>query len=280
MELKNIDTYFSTARERYAIKLRKDSGQPGPWTKDQIFQDWRFCNVHREHDKTTIWFREQVRSKLKDLAVVEATMIFRWFNKIETGEIIKDLLLNGWDTEEARRRLQYVHPLITGAFMIKSPTGLNKLDGLLECIDLGRPILAEYYPTWGRTLKDAWVDVQRIGFLGGFLAYEIVSDLRWTNVLDHAIDITTWTNAGPGCTRGIGLVVDGRKDLYDRYSSEDQLTMLVIMQEILKMSKDDRYWPTDWPAWEMREVEHWACEYAKYYNASAGIRLKRRFECT
>jgi len=38
-----------------------------------------------------------------------------WFCRIETGERIKDLLLNGWSTQEARRRLTGVRPLVTGA---------------------------------------------------------------------------------------------------------------------------------------------------------------------
>jgi hypothetical protein len=38
-----------------------------------------------------------------------------WFCRMETGERIKDLLLNGWNTQEARRRLAGVRPLVTGA---------------------------------------------------------------------------------------------------------------------------------------------------------------------
>ena len=60
-------------------------------------------------------------------AVVEATVIFRWFNLIGTGERVKDLLLTGWDSAEARRRLTGVTPLVTGAYQIKNNNRMTKL---------------------------------------------------------------------------------------------------------------------------------------------------------
>jgi hypothetical protein len=41
--------------EREAIRIRRESGAPQPWTNDPIMQAWSFCNVRREHDRTTIW---------------------------------------------------------------------------------------------------------------------------------------------------------------------------------------------------------------------------------
>ena len=102
----HIDEYFSTARERYRIKLRREAGQEQPWTEDPVLQEWRFCQVHREEDKTTVWFRENIRRHMIGIRAVEACIIFRWFNRIETGELIKDLFfLEGWNSDEAHNRL-------------------------------------------------------------------------------------------------------------------------------------------------------------------------------
>jgi hypothetical protein len=101
----NVETFFEAARKRYSIKLLRDSGRAGPWTDDPIFREWSFCNVFREDDKTTVWFRENVRQHLDGLRAIEATVCFRWFNFIPTGEKVLDLLLNGWDGREALRRL-------------------------------------------------------------------------------------------------------------------------------------------------------------------------------
>jgi hypothetical protein len=56
MQLQNADQYFATAREREHIRIKRMAGEPYPWSDDPVFRDWRFCNVHREHDKTTEWF--------------------------------------------------------------------------------------------------------------------------------------------------------------------------------------------------------------------------------
>ncbi len=36
---------------RWSVLVRKERGDPPPWTNDRIMQDFRFCNVHR--GKTT-----------------------------------------------------------------------------------------------------------------------------------------------------------------------------------------------------------------------------------
>ena len=258
--------YFETAREREGIRRKRAVGIT-PWTLDPIFQSWRFTNVHRENDKTTTWFRENIRSQLDGLAVVEATVIFRWFNRIESMERVKDLLLNGWDTEEARQRLKDVHPVVTGAYMVHSPYGYSKLDGLLAAIDWARPLLPAMVERWGDSQKTAHQDLRTLRNMGSFSAGEVIWDLRWTPVLNQALDIPTWTIAGPGCARGLGYLVD--KSF--RYSSSyDQIEMLTIMQELLQMSRDSEYWPLEWEPWELHEAEMWACEYGKVPQRSRG----------
>lgn len=275
----NAEHYFATARERYRIKQRRDAERPKPWTTDPIFRDWRFCNVHREDDKTTVWFANNVRNALSNdkQHVVKATVIFRWFNRIETAEKIKDLLVGEWNTEEARHRLRGVSPVVTGAYIIKGADGFNKLDGVLHCIDLAMPKLEEMVPHWGQSLQMAWEDLTRVHYLGRFMAYEIVSDLRWTPVLDQAEDIQTWANAGPGCTRGLGYVLANDPKHFHAQSDAQQRAMLDQMTHLHDLSTNTGYWPPDWKRWEMREVEHWLCEYAKYRNAQSGLKLKRRF---
>lgn len=272
----HADEFFATARERYQIKLKREAGQPPPWTTDKIMQEWRFTNVHREDDRTTVWFRDNVRSKLDGLAVVEATLIFRWFNRIETGAAVLDLLLHGWDTKEARERLTGISPIVTGAYIIKAGDGVSKLEGILACIDQARPQLPRFIPRWGHSLRGAWEDLKTLNYMGGFMSYEVITDLRHTPVLNQAVDIMTWGNLGPGAIRGIGRVVANNPELYAN-SSKGQAQMLTLMAELLALSQDQMYWPQEWPRWEMHEVEMWLCEYAKYCNGKEGFRLKRKY---
>jgi len=232
--------------------------------------------VHREDDKTTIWFRDHIRRHLVGLAVVRATVAFRWFNRIETGQLIQDLLVDKWDTAEACRRLRDIHPVVTGAYIIRGWEGFNKLEGILQAIDRAFPQLPAMVAKWGNSLEQAWKDLTRIDYLGGFMSYEIVSDLRWTPVLSEAKDIMTWSNAGPGCARGLGWVVDGKPGRFN-CGPKSQREMLPLMRMLLQMSQDLPYWPPVWRHWEMREVEHWSCEFDKMCRARSGERMKRRF---
>ena len=273
--MERVDEFFSTARERYLIKMKRESDHPAPWTTDSAFRHWRFCNVHREDDRTTIWFRENIRSKVKKKHLLQATLIFRWFNRISTGETLKDLILGEWKPEEARSRLDGAKHIVTGAYMIRSPEGLSKLDGVIHCINLALPQLEEVSNGWGENLEEAWKSLLPLYGLGPFMCYEIVSDLRWTPLLNKATDIMTWANAGPGCARGLGRVVSNDRRLFDRH--KNQVEMLDLMRKLLLMSQDNMFWPSTWPKWEMREVEHWSCEFEKWCAAKDGRKLKRRF---
>lgn len=282
-ELKYANGFFDTARERYTIKLAREAGKPRPWTKDRQFQQWRFCHVHREDDKTTVWFRENVRRHLEGMAAVKATVAFRWFNRIETGKMIQDLLVDQWDSQEAARRLAGVAPVVTGAYIIKGYDGYPKMEGVLKCIDEAFPRLPAMVNRWNDLiekerfdLRIAWNDLTTLNYMGGFMAYEAVSDLRWCAPFNQATDIVTWANAGPGCARGLSWTVDGKMGRFGT-GPGDQKIMLILMQELLAMSKDGQYWPQDWQPWEMREVEHWSCEWDKYNRARSGESMKRKF---
>ena len=271
-----IDRFFATARERYRMKLRRFAGEDVPWTTDPILSAWRFCNVHREDDKTTVWFRENVRSHLTRETAVFSTVAFRWFNRIETGQLIRDFLVSGtWDTHVVRKRLKDVRPLTTGAYIINSPWGMNKLDGILQCLGKARRLIPKL--EIGSSLRESWRELQALQCFGSFMAYEVVSDLRWTPVLADAEDRMTWAAAGPGCARGLGRVLRDDPNHFHYGSASGQAEMLDLMQTLLAYSRDTLYWPAAWRHWEMREVEHWACEFDKYERALRGDRLKRRY---
>jgi hypothetical protein len=253
--------------------------------------------VHREDDKTTKWFRDNIRNPLSifcgdveapletGVKLVESTMIFRWFNRISTGEIIKDLLLGEWSYREAYRRLAMVDgPIITGAYIILGVPGQSKWEGVLEAIERARPKLEPMVSMWHEldrrgeiTLRTPWNDLTTLDYIGPFMAYEIVMDLRYTPILENATDVMTWGNLGPGATRGMSWVMYGNADSLNA-GPASQKKMLGWMAELLEMSKLEEFWPQAWPKWEMHEVEMWLCEHAKYMRAYNGYRQKRRYQ--
>jgi len=289
----NVENFFKYARDRYQLMLDREADFEQPWTKDPIFQEFRFCNVFREDDRTTKWIRENIRTPMHNHPrLLFAMVVARWFNRIETlnelksqcaapGVNIKNMFME-WDSDEVRHRLKDQHPLITGAYMVKTPAGMNKLEGLIWCLEQILPDaehLQARIEDGETTLEEVTAVLAEYPFLGPFMSYEIVTDLRHTPLLDKAPDIMTWANPGPGAARGLGRVMRGNKDFFNRSSKKDQEPLQRGMQFLLKQSQRGKNWPKRWPTWEMRDVEHLLCEMDKYERARLGEgRPKQKFK--
>ena len=140
------DEFFRYAIERHRIYMRRQACVPKPWTDDPVLQTSRFTNVYRELDRTTVWFRENVRDRLRmEVEVLLATVVFRWFNRTTTGEALflqRDvegesafaLFLDRGEPgilRDAILRYCGSGPYVTGAYTINTisaPRGLSKLD--------------------------------------------------------------------------------------------------------------------------------------------------------
>lgn len=269
--------FFLLAGEREHIRKAKAAGEPRPWTEDPVLNEYRFCNVRREDDRTTVWFRQNIRAPLAErpVDVTLATVVFRWFNRIETGEVLKPMLLAGrWDPVWVHNQLHKVKPVVTGAYMIKTPAGMSKVRGICQCVDFFVREGMHHDVTHNlgsHTLRGFHEGLMEVPYLGGFMAYEVVSDLRWTCVLRDAPDILTWCYLGPGAARGLQWLTG---EEFNRNSDLQQALMLDLCQELLAESR--KQWVHT--PWEMREVEHWLCEYDKWKRGTVEKqRLKRRY---
>jgi hypothetical protein len=306
MKPERVNDFFAFARERHDVYLRRRSGLPPPWTEDPILLENRFTNVYRELDATTVWFRENVRNRLRDTPeVLLATVVFRWFNKTEIGQIVfqqPDLMTNRvpWehfleggrahDLSAPIRRVYPDGPWVTGSYMIRSPDGMDKLNGVSRlCADFHNA--GKWRDTADR-VRDGLYNLEsftnllaEIPFLGGFLAYEITTDLRHTALLENAPDIMTWANPGPGAQRGLNYLSDRQvrnprkptmKYQYNVKLKSEQT--VAEMRELLELSRLTRHWPSSHLALEMRDIEHTLCEYFKYIRVRVtGQGTRRRF---
>lgn len=281
--------FFDYARERHNVYLKRTAGEPRPWTDDPIIATCRFTNVYRELDKTTVWFKNQVREPLRSRPeVLLATVLFRWLNRITTGEalFLQTFITDEGDVHTAFEKylidgnlahLKYAilaycgdGPYVTGAFIINTPTGMTKLDGVLWAFDQFAK-RSNWREVAISMLKDIIVPgeskhsmegihewLKQFPRLGDFMSYEVVCDLRFTGLLDHAPDINTWANPGPGAKRGLSYLLGGaRKVVPPEVKSRGQ--QIELMRNLLEIAPQ-----YGWTDWEMREVEHTLCEFAKY----------------
>lgn len=106
--VKNTQGKFPTPKSKQSLDTallptgEYSYSSPKPWTKDLVLQSNFFCNAFRELDKTTQWFRENVRGSScaveaeqapspllsESTDAIMATIIFRWFNFIPTAEAL------------------------------------------------------------------------------------------------------------------------------------------------------------------------------------------------
>ncbi len=281
---RSIDMFFGYAREREAIRRRRLIDPEGPWTSDPVLRQYRFCNIFREDDTVTQWIREHIREPLHDSPhVLMAMVIARFINRVSTLEPMAKLLRQepraSFDTW-ALRRARYLSvlrdcqpPIVTGAYMVKTPPGMDKIDGLMWIFDQiagdAEHLCARIHPG-ETTLRSVHRELTRYRYLGSFMAYEIVTDLRHTSWLSGAPDIMSWAAVGPGAARGLGRLCEGGTDAFSYTSPAAQEVMLGHMQFILQMSRNRKLWPQKWGRWEMRDVEHTLCEYDKYQRAVTG----------
>lgn len=294
-----MEQFFEFAHKRHTIYLRRKAEEPWPWSNDEILNRYRFTNVYRELDATTIWFRKWVREPLRSKPeVLLATVLFRWINRSITGEaIFRQIMEDGktpWqtllETEDIPSALNKMRdsivtmlgrgPYMTGAYVIKSPDGYDKLTGVLKNVEwfmttpksfrdemMNWQQVAEVLLSENVSLRVAWDWVREHRFLGDFMAYEVVSDLRHTDMLCRAPDIMTWANPGPGAMRGLNRL-HGR---YMKAHRTHRAEYILEMRTLLDMANAGA-WPNneEYPPLEMREIEHTLCEFDKYERTRTG----------
>ena len=294
-KLDSMERFLYWIKERHQIYKKRKAGKLKPWTDDKVLQENFFTNPYRENDKVTVWFRENIREPLReDPRVLMATIIFRWFNYIPTGELLvhgpyqsSDYdnygWLEDWKEKDVIKRLDQEREagkkVFTGAFMINSPPGRPKLEAVCDRIEgnwKDRVGLLQRIEDC-MTLQEAHKHVMKYPGLGGFMAYEVVCDLRYTYLLKNATDKMTWCNPGPGAVRGIYRVLDISFQKGKNASSPPKpkkfnellIGLLSTARKKLKMSL------------ELREIEHSLCEFDKYERARLGDgRMKRKYNAS
>lgn len=89
-----LHLFFKFVCERHLIQERRLAGLSQPWTEDEILQDWPFTNVFRVLDRNTQYVLRHVipegSQSLEESAF--RVILFRFFNKIETWELLKERL--------------------------------------------------------------------------------------------------------------------------------------------------------------------------------------------
>ena len=298
---KGLQTFYNTIVEREAIFVRKELlKQPKPYTTDKVLANYRFCNVHRNLDKTFVllqklnientglrvmlrWMAsnpmlECIYTVLNEPKCIEHDMWRGAWHKAQNGE--PDALI--------KRILWAYHnqniPLVSGSFIVKRDGDDEK--ELRAYYDCGVAFWAKLNNGTINTTKNAVKFFKdNAPWCADFGAYCIVSDFIYTDP-DCFSDLFTWTAFGPGAFRGINDIVPTTRANYLDHLRElrcdwelrgrDLLTDLcnrVDMADYEIAHLCELHGFADLPYMLthplMLDVEHWLCELHKYIRGYA-----------
>ena len=209
-----FDTYWRFAVERQNVFFRRLEGAAPPWSDDPILQDYKFTNAYRASDRVSQYLIREViyQGEMDPAEVFFRTMLFKLFNRIETWELLSrelgrprwaDYAFDRYDrvlTEAMARgeriySMAYIMPSArTFGHPKKHRNHLALIERMMrDRLHLG---LAE-----AGGMRQAFELLLSYPSLGNFLAYQYVTDLNYSPILDYSE--MEFVVPGPGALDGI-----------------------------------------------------------------------------
>lgn len=251
--------------ERECIRIAKERGDPKPWTDDPILQQFKFCNVRREDDRVTRWFKNNWRAEKywAERNFVPAIILGRTINWPDTLEHIG--FPHVWDEKKVYAILEGRKAtglkVYTGAYMV-TQYGSTLPKNQLVTENAG--VYFHKVPTIYPTLAETCQELTCYAGVGPFMAGQVLADLKQTSILRHAKDWFSWAVIGPGSTRGLNR-------LYDR-SLNYQMNEDQGLEEMCEVADSVK-------SLELRlclqDVQNCLCEFDKYMRTKLGQGVPR-----
>ncbi len=210
------DLYWYFAYERQNIFWQKLKGKPSPWTKDPILQEYKFCNSYRVNDRVSQYLLKNViynGKKYSDEDMLFRIILFKLFNKESTWELLlnnfSDIILSTFDKDEYSKVLENAIKNGESIYNDAYISCANKAFGYDRKHDNHLALLYKMFVTDRMQYKiikctkmeEAFNIIKSYPLIGNFMAYQLVTDINYSNVVNFSED--EFTVAGPGSIRGI-----------------------------------------------------------------------------
>lgn len=211
-----IDNLVYYLHERERVRLKKEAGEPRPWTQDEALSKFRFTNVLRANDYTTRWLVREWYEPNKDASLEVLLMncgIARYFGTTEFLAAIG--FSHTWEKErireEASERMYEGKRVFTNAYVVTNGGISDKkynvvLDVYLDPFVRQLEKLVEIAKSTGSWQQMGEYMARNLAGFGGqlFMTKEVLSDfilaagdrIQWVDLMD-------WSPVGPGAVRGL-----------------------------------------------------------------------------
>ena len=211
------ESYWRFAAERQAVFFRRLRGERHPWTENSVLAIYKFTNAYRASDRVSqylirhVIYRDDLPTSPGELFF--RIMLFKFFNKIETWELLEhalgpitfeDYRFAAYDTvltgaRQAGRRIYsaaYIMPPGRRAFgrSAKHQNHLLLLERMMaDC-------LAERL-AHTRTMQEGFEKLRTYPTIGDFLAYQFITDINYSELTEFSeMDFVV---PGPGARDGL-----------------------------------------------------------------------------
>ncbi len=209
------ETYWRFAAERQEMFFRKIKGLQGPWTTDPILAKHKFTNAYRASDRVSQYLIRNVIYEGDQCPeeVFFRTILFKLFNRIETWEMLRGRLRTISRADYSFKHYDSVlSEALAGGTRIYSaaymmPSGRSSFGHRQKhrnhLMLLERMMDDEVPQRIAETssMAQAFDLLRSYPTIGDFLAYQFVTDLNYSNLMDFSE--MEFVVPGPGALDGL-----------------------------------------------------------------------------
>lgn len=232
-----FDTYWRFAAERQNVFFRRAVQSQPPWTSDPILLRYRFTNAYRAADRVSQFLIRQVQANGPQdrRSLFFRTILFKLFNRIETWKLLESkhvaISPETYDLKSYEAVLSNAmaigRRIYSAAYIMPSGRveGQRKHEAHLKLLEL---MMKDDLPSRiaeSGSMQQAFDLLRQCPMIGDFLAYQYVTDLNYSELLNFSE--MDFVMPGPGARSGI------RKCFaeYGSYSESDLIRWMADHQE-------------------------------------------------
>ena len=258
-----VQSFFNFCKEREKIRLARESGNPPPWSDDEIFQKGRFLNVFREDDRGSRAIIRFSKGLEDDLELLIQSLFFaRWCNRQETLDKLSPENLS--NPNNLVKELEKFKPWANEtAYPVESVSWEGKDYPRLEAAtELFLEIKGVITDSIKKSERNVIVATNSINSLlkmkNDFPIFMAIIDIAWFRP-----DIISPDSPVP---TGIGAVayLDRLQKYLNLNSHEETCDAMIGLQE--------EYWPEARRPLSPIDIEYLSCECRKYYSYINGTK--------
>ena len=266
------DTLWGFAVERQEVFFRKLAGHPPPWTHDPIITRYKFTNTYRASDRVSQYLIRHVIYE-GDQSLEEIffrTILFKLFNKIETWELLKEKLSTPKYMHYSFERYDEVlseaissgKRIYSAAYIMPSGKSIfghsRKHRNHLRLLELMMEDNVPHRVADASSMKQAFEVLRSYPTIGDFLAYQYVTDLNYSEIMDFTE--TEFVMPGPGAIDGIHKCFDDMGGL-----NETDIIRIVTASQEKEFAKRGLQFRSLWGRpLQLIDCQNLFCEVSKY----------------